>query len=181
LDEKRTRTRQSARRWEERLALRLPRLAARLQRGFGRLPPGSRLRRAIVGRAVRLGIDATNRGDYEAAFALYDPDIELLTPPDLIGLGEARRYRGRDERVAFQGKWTADWGEFRFGVDKIVDLGDRVLLIGWMRGSGLSSGAAFEGEWANLLTLSSGRVVREQYFPSHREGLEAAGLPDEGR
>lgn len=169
----------SDRRVEERFALRFPRLAARLQRGVARLPPGSRLRRRIVGRAVRLGIDAANRGDYEAAFALYDPKVELSTPPDLIGLGEARRYRGRDERIAFQQKWTADWTEFRFGVDRIVDQGDRVLLIGWMSGRGIASGAGFKSEWANLLTLSpSGTVVREQYFPSHREGLEAAGLSE---
>ena len=167
------------RRVEERIALRFPGLAARLQDGFARLRPGSRLRRRIVGRAVRLGIDASNRGDYEAAFALYDPDVELSTPPDLIGLGEASRHRGRDERIAFQQRWTADWAEFRFGVDKIVDLGDRVLLIGWMSGSGITSGAAFKSEWANLLTLSSrGTVVREQYFPSHREALETAGLSE---
>ena len=162
----------------ERLAVRFPRLSARLQGRFARLPPGSRLRREIVGRAVSLGIDATNRGDYEAAFALYDPEIELLTPPDLIGLGEATQYRGRDERIGFQRKWTAEWDDFRFGVNRIVDLGDRVLLIGWMRATGSTSGATVESEWANLLTLSSGRVVREQYFPSHREGLEAAGLSE---
>jgi ketosteroid isomerase-like protein len=123
-------------------------------------------------------MEATNRGDYEAAFALYHPDVELITPPQLIGLGEDSLYRGREERTAFQRKWTAEWGRFEFEVQEIIDLGDCLVLIGRMAGSGLSSGAAFESEWANLLTLSAGRVVREQYFPAHAEALEAAGLSE---
>jgi ketosteroid isomerase-like protein len=109
---------------------------------------------------------------------MYHADVELITPPQLIGLGEDSVYHGREQRIAFQRKWTAEWGEFGFDPREIIDLGDRVLLLGRMAGSGLSSGAAFESEWANLLTLSAGRVVREQYFPAHAEALEAAGLTE---
>jgi ketosteroid isomerase-like protein len=167
----------SHRRIEERFALRFPRGLAFVARRVFRMPPRSRLRQAILRRSVRVGLEAVNRGDYEAAFALSDPGIELNSPADMIGLGEASVTHGREERVRFQERWTTQWGEMRFEPDELIDLGDgRLLVIGRMKGSGLSSGAAFENEWANLLTLAGGRVVREQVFRDHGDALEAAGL-----
>jgi ketosteroid isomerase-like protein len=163
----------------ERLAMLLPRALALLTRAVTRLPTRSRLRRAVIHRAVQLGMEAINRGDYEAAFALHDPDVELNSPPDMIGLGEASVTRGREARIRFQRDWTAQWGEMRFEPEELIDFSDsRVLVVGRIKGSGLSSGAAFENEWANLLTLSGGRVVREQVFRDHGEALEAAGLEE---
>ena len=45
-------------------------------------------------------------------------------------------------------------------------------------GTGLSSGAGFDSDWAVLLTISDGRVVREQFFFDRSEALEAAGLSE---
>jgi hypothetical protein len=56
------------------------------------------------------------------------------------------------------------------------DLGDRFLVIGHIRSSGLSSGAAIDSDFANLFTLSAGRIIREQVFFNRAEALEAAGL-----
>jgi hypothetical protein len=47
-----------------------------------------------------------------------------------------------------------------------------------MIGTGAGSGAAFNTEWADLLTLSHGQVVREQIYLNRGEALEAAGLPE---
>jgi hypothetical protein len=44
-------------------------------------------------------------------------------------------------------------------------------------GSGLSSGAAFDSDWAILLMISAGaKVIREEVFFDRDEALEAAGL-----
>jgi ketosteroid isomerase-like protein len=164
---------------EERLALRFPRLLAVVNRAVLRLPQRSRLRQATIGHFVRLAVESVNRGDYEATFALHDPDVELNSPPDMIGLGEASVTRGRVARVEFQREWTAQWGGMRFEPEELVTISDgRVLVIGRMRGSGLSSGAAFDSEWANLLTFFDGRIIREQVFRAHAEALEAAGLSE---
>jgi ketosteroid isomerase-like protein len=168
----------SRRRLEERLSLRFPRLFAGATRAMLRLPPSSRLRQAILRRVVRQGMEAVNRGDYEAAFGLHDRDVELKSPPDMIGLGEASVTRGREERVRFQEAWDAQWGDVRFEPEELIDLGDRVLVIGRVRGTGISSGAPFDSEWANLLTLSAGRVIHERVFMAHHEALEVAGLAD---
>src|SRR5712692_10321285 len=67
----------SRRRVEERLGLRFPRALAFVAQMVLRLPQRSRLRQALVRRAVRLSFEATNRGDYEAVFMLYHPEVEM--------------------------------------------------------------------------------------------------------
>jgi len=61
---------------------------------------------------------------------------------------------------------------------EVGNLGDRVVCVGRVKGSGLSSGAAFESGWACLFTIRAGRVIREQPFFDRREALEAAGLSE---
>jgi ketosteroid isomerase-like protein len=125
---------------------------------------------------VQLAYEATNRGDYEAAFGLYHLDVELMVPPQFTALGFDTRYRGRQDRIDFQRRWTAEWGEVRFEPEEVIDLGARVLVIARMTGSGFGSGVAVDNEWATLITISAGRVIREQDFVDHGEALEAVGL-----
>jgi ketosteroid isomerase-like protein len=169
---------QSRRHLEERLGLRFPAALALVSRAFWRLPPRSRLRRAVIRRVVQLAYEATNREDYEAAFGVYHPDVELMVPAQFTALGFDTRYRGRQERIDFQRRWTAEWGEVRFEPEEVIDLGSRVLVIARMTGSGLGSGAAVDSEWANLITISAGWGIREQAFMDHGEALEAAGLQE---
>ena len=164
------------RRFEERLALKFPRVLVAVMRTWQRLPAGSRVRREVLCHAVRLGVAAANRRDYGAAFALYHPDVELIMPSGLIELGFEPVVRGHPERVRFEQRWRTEWGDFRYAPEQLFDLGAQVLIVGYMRGSGPSSGAGFDNEWAVLFEVSGGQVVREQVFLDHAEGLEAAGL-----
>jgi ketosteroid isomerase-like protein len=163
---------------EERIFWRFPRasdLVVRvLARFWGSLPPRSRLRKAVLRRYMRVGLAAGSRGDLLSV--LYHPDVELIRPREFAPLGFEPLYRGREERVRFQERWVAEWGRFTFEPQEAIDLGDRVLVVGRVRGSGLASGAGFDEEWANLFDFSAGRVIREQAFFNHREALEAAGL-----
>lgn len=112
------------RRLEERLALRFPRASAFLVRSILRLPPRSWVRRAFVRRAAQLGFEALNRNDIEPAFALYHPEVELNLPAEFVGLGLHPPARGRAERVSFERRWNAEWGEVRYEPDEVIDLGD---------------------------------------------------------
>lgn len=164
------------RRFEERLALQFPGVFGLLARGISRLRPSRRLRQLVLRRAVQLSLEATNRGDLKIPFAFHDPDCELIVPAQLAELGQ-RSVRGYEERIRFQRRWAAEWGEFRFLPEEMIDLGERVLVIGRVKGSGLRSGAAFDNEWALLINIRDGRVIREQTFFDRREALEAVGLP----
>jgi ketosteroid isomerase-like protein len=169
----------SRRRLEDHLALRFPRAVALVNRAVFRLPPRSRLRQAMVRRAVGLGLEAANRGDLEVAFALYDRDSESNFAPQLLELGFQPVYRGREARISAERRWTAELGDFRFEPEELTDLGDgRVMVVGRQKGSGLSSGAAFDTDWALLITLSAGLVIHEQFFFDREQAFAAAGLPE---
>jgi ketosteroid isomerase-like protein len=166
------------RRLEERLALRFPRAVALIARAVLRLPLRSRLRQVFIRRAAQLGFEALNRDDVEAAFLLYHPDVELIVPPDYRGLGFDPGVRGLEGRKSAERRWIADWGKLRYEFEEIIDLGDRVLLVGRIKSSGPSSGAPVDNEFAEIFTFAAGRVIREQAFFSHGEALKAAGLSE---
>jgi ketosteroid isomerase-like protein len=168
----------SRRRLGERLALRVPYIQSLVTRVWWKRPPRSRLRQAIVRRLVRQSFEAANRGDYEVTFALYDRDVELIPPTGLVRLGDEASYRGLEARVRYERNWRAEWGDFRYEPDELRDLGDRFLVMGRIRSSGLSSGAAIDTDFANLFTLSAGKVIREQVFFNRAEALKAAGLSE---
>jgi ketosteroid isomerase-like protein len=169
--------RESKRRhWDERLLMRFPGVAYALTRWVTRLSATSPARRAIVRHVWRRVLEAANRGDYEAAFAILPPDYEAHPPSDFAALGFGSIYRGREERLQVQRRWMEVLGEFQQEAKELIDLGDRMLLLAWMRGTGVGSGAEFEGEWAYLITFRDGRIRREDVFRSHAEALEAAGL-----
>jgi ketosteroid isomerase-like protein len=128
---------------------------------------------------VQLGVEALNRRDYEACFALlYHPDAELTVFREFVALGFEPVYRGLDARIGFHERWNAEWGDFRFEPEELIDLGDRVVVGGYMRGSGLSSGAAVDTYWAAVFMLSGGRVRHELAFLDRGEALRAAGLAE---
>jgi ketosteroid isomerase-like protein len=126
--------------------------------------------------AVRRAFEAINRGDDEAAMVVLAVDCESSPPPELVQVGFDPVYRGRQERLRLQRTWVADLGEFQQEVEELIDCGDQVVILARMRGTGLGSAAPFESQGAYVLTLTAGRVVREQMFTSHREALQAAGL-----
>lgn len=132
----------------------------------------------LLRRAIAAGVEALNRRDLGAVFALYHPNCELEVPgSQLPGVGLQERASGRAERIRFQEIWNAEWEDFRFEPQEIVDFGEgRVLVIGRVKGTGRASGAAFDGEWAALFTISRGQVLREQAFFDHAQALEAARL-----
>ncbi len=161
---------------EERL-LRSPAALAFLARLTWRLPPRSRLRKALLRRATTLGLDAANRQDYEAVFAFYHADCESVFPRQMATLGDSG-VRGRKERILFEKRWRGEWGEFRYVPDELVDLGDQILILGRLEGSGAGSGALVDSEWAVLYTILRGQAIRENVFFDRREALEAAGLSE---
>jgi ketosteroid isomerase-like protein len=170
----------SRRRLEQQL-VRFPRLVALLGRAIWRfyllLPPRSPLRRAIVRRYTQQSAEAFNRGDLEATFAIYHPDLESILDPRLPIPGVEPVLRGREARVHFQERWNAEFRAWRWEPDEAIDLGDgRLLVVGRMGGSGSTSGAAVDTECGFLVTVSAGLVIREQIFLDRGEALEAGGL-----
>ena len=165
----------SSRSLPERLALRFPGVLNRLRVRFDRLPPSSRLRQRLIPPIASTVYAALNRHDDEVVFGLvYHPDREFDSTLAAVGVEGAR---GRDNRMQVQQRWIADWGEFRFEPQELLDLGDhRILVVGRVKGAGLGSGAGFDDEWASVFTFADGWLVNEQTFFDHAQAFEAAGL-----
>jgi ketosteroid isomerase-like protein len=93
------------------------------------------------------------------------------------------------EAPDFTGEWhglqglkqaTADylnvWEDYRFEVERMIELGDRVLVLETQTARGRRSGAVISQEVGALLTLRGGRIVRWEYYWERSDALEAAGI-----
>jgi hypothetical protein len=167
----------SGRTFDQRLLLRLPWLADMSLWLLDQLPPTSRLRQTVLRRAGRLGIEAFNRGDFDVARVGHHSDCEYLPPREMIEAGLAKsRYRG----PAGYRRLMSDWshaGDLHLDEAELIDLGDRWLLLAalslrWHR----QAAPSFSRTWASVLTLKTGRPIREQYYWNNAEAYQAAGL-----
>jgi ketosteroid isomerase-like protein len=168
------------RRLDERIFVRFPALAHISFSVWSSLPPRSRLRRAWLSRIVRQGSEAANRRDFELLFLGFDPEIELelpesliggYVPPDLVGV-----HRGHDGyRRMWEGLIEA-WEDLRLEPNEAIDLGDRLLLAGRVKGHGRQSGIFVDQPLFQLFTLRRGLVIRQRDFADRDQALEAAGL-----
>jgi ketosteroid isomerase-like protein len=71
---------------------------------------------------VRKGIDAWNRGDWEAALALISPDVEWTIAQPLFDMPEVSH--GHEGVIEFWRKWAEIWERIQ------VDLEDMVAFDG---------------------------------------------------
>lgn len=162
----------------DRLALRYPGIVARLSDLVMRLPPRSRLRRALLSGAFARGNRALNRGDLDAAFATLPQDIEWHLIEDIAKLaGVPTVLWGREavlqlfERILEVVSWSVEIAE-------MIDLGDgRIVLrcVGHQTGS--ASGISGDVPFSQVWEIRDGTPRRIHDYSQHREALEAAGLP----
>ena len=117
----------------------------------------------------RRGVEAWNRNDFDAWIDQFDPEVEWFTLLEV--------YRGR---AGARKAWESLKGTMQITsrYDDIRDLGESVLALGEMEGTGQTTRLDFTGELAQLVTYRGGKVVNIRSFRSHAEALEAAGLSE---
>jgi ketosteroid isomerase-like protein len=168
----------SSRPLDQRLALRLPRLAAAANRLIGLLPPRSRVRQAFIWRNVRLSVEAYNRRDLDAVTINYRPELEYHPYREFVeGALAEPVYHGPAGYRAYIADTYEVWGtEVRIEPTELIDLGDRIVLLGDMPMRAQASGIELAQTYAGVSTLKHGRVVRQDDFLNHAEALELVGL-----
>lgn len=158
--------------------VRFPSLARRQAAFVFRLSPRSRLRRAFLRRAVLSGWESFGRRDLELNLLFFAPDVEYEFPPDLQMLDLGGPFRGHEGRREAVSRVYEVWGS-ELELAYLLDLGDRLLNLGFWRSRARASAVPLEEEFAELATMRDGLVIRDQNFVSWEEGLRAAGLdPD---
>jgi uncharacterized protein len=132
----------------------------------------------LLRRAVVSGWAAGNRRDFKLMLVRYSPavEFEFTTGQQTLGLGT---FRGHAGMIDLLGKLDEVWGSWELEAAYVLDLGDRVLVLGFLRIRGRASGVELGQEYAQLITVREGLVTHDQNFYSWEEGLRAAGLdPD---
>jgi ketosteroid isomerase-like protein len=143
------------------------------------LSPRSRLRRALLRRILDTGWSSIDRRDFELNVVMFAPDAEFELPAELHALGLDPSYHGRAGRVKGVREWLEAWEFTELQPAYLLDLGDRVLILGFWHNRARASGVNLTQSYAQLITVSNGLVARDQNFLSWEEGLRAAGLePD---
>jgi ketosteroid isomerase-like protein len=116
------------------------------------------------------------RGDMDVAEFVH-PEIEFARIgsdlPDVAG-----EWRGLDGMRQATVEYLNVWEDYRFDVERMIDLGDRVLILETQTARGRRSGATISQEVGTLLTLRDGLIVRWEYYWERPEALEAAGVDE---
>jgi ketosteroid isomerase-like protein len=97
-------------------------------------------------------------------------DVEYVNPSYAVEPG-IRRGRASFRLV------RETYEDFAIQIEQIIDAGGGdVLVLGRYTASGRGSGVQLEGEQGYVWTVRDGQAVRFQWFQSHREACEAAGV-----
>jgi ketosteroid isomerase-like protein len=107
--------------------------------------------------ALERGYAALNRGDLSVVLELLDPDIEWHEPGPSL---EAGTHRGRDSFERFFRSWLESFEGFRVEPERVLQRGDRLVVVVRQTGAGRSSGVQVETRLAHVWTVANGKAVR---------------------
>ncbi len=85
--------------------------------------------------------DAFNNGDGERALTYLHDEVELHQPPELPDSGS---YLGLAEFQRGIGLWLDEWESFRYEIEGLTEVDDRVLME--IRLWGIAKGSGVEAE-----------------------------------
>jgi ketosteroid isomerase-like protein len=124
---------------------------------------------------VRSAFDAWNRDGVDTFTGHMAEDVawlEVSGRPE----GPATERRGRDRlRKGLESLFDA-WESYRVEIERMDDLGDRVVVVVREVGRGRASGVEVDGRWGYLITVRDGEMTRVEAYREARRALELAGL-----
>ena len=108
----------------------------------------------------------------ESARDLIAEDVEYVNPSYAVEPGTRQ---GRKSFAIVRDTYE----DFSVRVEQFLDTrGDDVVVLARYTASGRGSGVPLEGEHGYVWTVREGQAVRFQWYQSHREALDAAGISE---
>jgi ketosteroid isomerase-like protein len=104
---------------------------------------------------------------------LLAEDVEWVNPPDAVEPGTRQGADSFNKAIA---NVFAAWDDVRFDTERVIDNGDEVVALGQLHGRVHGPGMEVDSPHGQIWTFRDGRVTRMEWFNTHRETLEAAGL-----
>ena len=121
---------------------------------------------------VRRIFDAFDRGDYDDLVADVAHDMRFSAPEALPWGGTRHGHDGlRAMLETLREHVDGGWGD----PDDILDAGDRLVVLGRLRGTARATGTGFEAPFVQVWTLDDGVPVRIDVYLDSAPVLEALG------
>jgi ketosteroid isomerase-like protein len=122
---------------------------------------------------VRSSFEAFGRGDFDTAFAVYDPAVEWHTADDEP---DSQTYTGIDAVRSFVSHLSDPWTD-RFGsavsFGDFIDCGDWVVAPWSARLHGHGSGIEIDVSETYAVLVRDGRITRVDEYRTVEQALEA--------
>jgi ketosteroid isomerase-like protein len=118
---------------------------------------------------------AFNRGDMDAFASHVAEDVVWLEVSGRPEGGTSERL-GRDRlRQSLEALFEV-WESYRIEVERIEDVGDRVVAVVREVARGRASGVEIDGRWGYLITVENGTIVRIEAYRDAAVALDRSGL-----
>jgi ketosteroid isomerase-like protein len=104
---------------------------------------------------------------------LLAEDVEWVNPPEAVEPGTRQGADSFNRAIA---NVFAAWDDVRFEIERVVDNGDDVVVLGKLHGHIHGPGMEVDSRHGQVWTFRGDRVTRMRWTNSHREALEAAGV-----
>jgi ketosteroid isomerase-like protein len=104
----------------------------------------------------------------------YDPDVILSLSPNFPDIGIEPGYEGLVQTMRY---WMGAWERpFIVHADEFIDLGDdRLLVLGYWRGTSKDSGHVVQRNAAHLWKMRNGKAIKLMLCRDRDEAMEFAG------
>lgn len=115
---------------------------------------------------------AFNRGDFDAAVAPLDANVEWTEPPNFPGGGS---YRGPQAVKGYLKQSRERWTEGRSEPERFITAGDRIVVFVHVRFIPKGGNEWHDAKIADVYTVHQGRIVQMNAFADRQKALDWAG------
>jgi ketosteroid isomerase-like protein len=125
---------------------------------------------------VRRAFAEFERGNFWVP-EFFDPEMRVIwAEPMAAGVRETENLGELSQGIK---AWLESFEEVTMGAERIIDAGDRVVVIAAWRGRGKASGADVEWHYGAVCTLRDGKLTSLVSYSDPAEALEAVGLSEQ--
>jgi ketosteroid isomerase-like protein len=110
----------------------------------------------------------------EAIRPVIHPDVECV----LHEFGGDTPYVGLEGIRSFMLDWMAPWVTYRIEKERVIDLGEQVVVLNNDRGRREDSAEDVRGRVGVVWTIHDGKIARLVAYTTHADALQAVGLEE---
>ena len=126
--------------------------------------------------SVKVVLGFFNATEVAGAFDALAEDVTFVFHGETRALSGAEELVGKAAAINWMVDWFSRFRDYHFEIDETRDWGDRVFVAITHQAKARTSGAPIQQQTAQVMSVRAGKIVRQDFFASPEEALEAAGL-----